>query len=133
MKKQVGTIIGIILIIIVAAFSLMNLNSVEVNFGFTRLQAPLIILILFSLLFGALIIFVFSSTQNVKKNRQIKRFEKLSDKKQAELATQIQELKTSLKEMETRLKNSAGKQEIGAKDQQIADLEKQIERLNKNL
>ncbi|WP_268913853.1 lipopolysaccharide assembly protein LapA domain-containing protein [Lentilactobacillus sp. SPB1-3] len=133
MKKQVGTIIGIILIILVASFSLMNLNAVEINFGFTRIQAPLIILILVSLLLGALIIFMFSSTQNLKKNREMKRFEKLSNAKQLELSTQIQDLKDNLTKMENRLKNSAGKQVLGEKDQQIVELEKQIEKLNKNL
>ncbi|GAY74152.1 lipopolysaccharide assembly protein LapA domain-containing protein [Lentilactobacillus kosonis] len=133
MKKQIGTIVGIILIIIVAIFSLMNLNSVEVNFGFARVQSPLILLILISLLLGSLIIFTFSSTQTVKKNRQMKRFEKLSDAKQSELSNQIQDLKKSLKMMETRLKNSTGKQTIGEKDQQITELERQIEKLNQNL
>ncbi|AFR99885.1 lipopolysaccharide assembly protein LapA domain-containing protein [Lentilactobacillus buchneri] len=133
MKKQISTIISIILIIIIAIFALMNFESVEVNFGFASFQVPLVLLILICLLIGALIIFLFSSTQNVKKNRQYKQLASESQKRQDDLNAEICELNNNLKELETRLKNSTGKQEIGSRDQQISDLQDEIAKLTEKL
>ncbi|WP_054655874.1 LapA family protein [Lentilactobacillus kisonensis] len=128
MKKQITTIVSIILIIIIALFALINFESVDVNFGFTSVRIPLVLLILFSLLVGALIIFLLSSILNVKKNRQFRELESQSQQKQDELVKQIETLQTNLKSLETRLKNSYGKQEIGTKDQQITNLEAEIKK-----
>lgn len=133
MKKQVGTIISIVLVIIIAVFALMNFESVAVNFGVTSVKMPLVLLILICLLIGALIIFLFSSTQNVKKNRQFKQLASESQQKQDELQDQIKQLTINLKSLETRLKNSYGKQEIGTRDQQISDLEDEIAKLTEKL
>ena len=133
MKKQISTIISIILVIVIAIFALMNFESVEVNFGFTSLKVPLVLLIFISLLIGALIIFLFSSTQNVKKNRQYKQLETDSQEKQDLLNSEIDELNHNLKVLETRLKNSSGKQEVGNRDQQISDLEDEIAKLTDKL
>ncbi|WP_409440750.1 lipopolysaccharide assembly protein LapA domain-containing protein [Lentilactobacillus hilgardii] len=72
MKKQVTTIISIILIILIAVFAMLNLEKVDVSFGFTSVEMPLVLLILVCLLIGALIIFLFSSTQNIRQNREYK-------------------------------------------------------------
>ncbi|KRL20235.1 hypothetical protein FC98_GL001813 [Lentilactobacillus kisonensis DSM 19906 = JCM 15041] len=133
MKKQITTIVSIILIIIIALFALINFESVDVNFGFTSVRIPLVLLILFSLLVGALIIFLLSSILNVKKNRQFRELESQSQQKQDELVKQIETLQTNLKSLETRLKNSYGKQEIGTKDQQITNLEAEIKKLSDEL
>lgn len=133
MKKQVSTIVSIILIIVIAVFALMNFESVEVNFGFASFQVPLVLLILICLLIGALIIFLFSSTQNVKKNRQYKQLESEKQQQQAALNAQIDELNNNLKVLETHLKNSTGKQEIGSRDQQITDLQDEIAKLTEKL
>lgn len=111
----------------------MNFESVEVNFGFASFQVPLVLLILICLLIGALIIFLFSSTQNVKKNRQYKQLESEKQQQQAALNAQIDELNNNLKVLETRLKNSTGKQEIGSRDQQITDLQDEIAKLTEKL
>ena len=133
MKKQVSTIVSIILIIVIAVFALMNFESVELNFGFASFQVPLVLLILICLLIGALIIFLFSSTQNVKKNRQYKQLESEKQQQQAALNAQIDELNNNLKVLETRLKNSTGKQEIGSRDQQITDLQDEIAKSTEKL
>lgn len=111
----------------------MNFESVEVNFGFASFQVPLVLLILICLLIGALIIFLFSSTQNVKKNRQYKQLASESQKRQDDLNAEIGELNNNLKGLETRLKNSTGKQEIGSRDQQISDLQDEIAKLTEKL
>ncbi|MGP3640649.1 lipopolysaccharide assembly protein LapA domain-containing protein [Lentilactobacillus hilgardii] len=133
LKKQVTTIISIILIILIAVFAMLNLEKVDVSFGFTSVEMPLVLLILVCLLIGALIIFLFSSTQNIRQNREYKELQNQSDERQQELTDQINHLQDSLKALETRLKNSSGKQEFGAKDQQISDLESEIEKLTDKL
>lgn len=133
LKKQVTTIISIILIILIAVFAMLNLEKVDVSFGFNSVEMPLVLLILVCLLIGALIIFLFSSTQNIRQNREYKELQTQSDERQQELTDQINHLQDSLKALETRLKNSSGKQEIGAKDQQISDLESEIEKLTDKL
>lgn len=133
MKKQVTTIISIVLIILIAIFAMLNLEKVNVSFGFTSVEMPLILLILFCLLIGALIIFLFSSTQNIRKNREYRDLQRESDEHQQALTAEIDQLKESLKTLDTRLKNSSGKQEIGAKDQQIDKLKSEVEKLNQKL
>lgn len=112
---------------------MLNLEKVDVSFGFNSVEMPLVLLILVCLLIGALIIFLFSSTQNIRQNREYKELQTQSDERQQELTDQINHLQDSLKALETRLKNSSGKQEIGAKDQQISDLESEIEKLTDKL
>lgn len=132
-KKQITTIVSIILIIIIALFALINFESVDVNFGFASVRVPLVLLILISVLVGALIIFLLSSILNVRKNRAYRELESQSQQKQDELTDQIKALQANLKALETRLKNSYGKQELGAKDQQITNLEDEIAKLSDKL
>ena len=133
MKKQVITIVSIVLVILVAIFALMNLETVEVSFGFTSVQMPLVLLILICLLLGAFIIFLFSTTQNMRKNREYRELENTAQQQQDALSSEIHDLQETMKALETRLKNSSGKQEIGVKDQQINDLETKIQQLNDQL
>ena len=133
MKKQVATILAIILVIIIAVFSMMNLNQVAISFGFAKVQAPLIILMLVCVLFGALIIFLFSTAANLRKNRELKQLESDNNQKQAELKIEIQRLNQSLNDLENKLRNSTGKQALGLKEQQIDNLQSEIEELHKQL
>ncbi len=133
MKKQVTTIISIVLIILIAIFAMLNLETVEVSFGFTSVQMPLVLLILSCLLIGALIIFGFSSTQNARQKREYRELEAQNQEKQMALSSEIDHLSADLKMMETRLKNSSGKQEVGEKQKQITDLENKVSKLNDKL
>ncbi len=133
MKKQVATILGIVLVILIAIFALINLETVQVSFGFASVKMPLILLMLVCLLFGALIIFLFSTTANVQKNREYRKLQSQSNQKQSELKIEIQNLQNSMDSLQNKLKNSAGKQALGLKDQQIENLEKQISDLSSDL
>lgn len=55
LKGQTYTIIAIIFVIIVAIFAVINVDPVEVNYLFGSGEAPLILVILFSVLMGGLI------------------------------------------------------------------------------
>lgn len=56
MKGQWIVIVGFIIVIIVALFSVINVEPVEVNFLFGKNEWPLVLVILFSALLGGLVI-----------------------------------------------------------------------------
>ncbi|ALX48181.1 LapA family protein [Lentibacillus amyloliquefaciens] len=55
MRGQTYVIFAIIFVIIVAVFAVINVNPVEVNYLFGSGEAPLILVILFSVLMGGII------------------------------------------------------------------------------
>ncbi|USS87309.1 LapA family protein [Fructilactobacillus hinvesii] len=92
MKKQIGVITALILVIIVAIFVLMNMTSTEINFGFATVEFPLILIILGSMFVGAVLMFLFSSFSTFK-NRQAS---KAATKEINDLNQQIASLKQQL-------------------------------------
>ncbi|MBU9712514.1 LapA family protein [Evansella tamaricis] len=56
MKGQWGLIFGIVMVLIIAVFSVINVDPVEVNFLFGQAQWPLVIVIIFSVLMGGIIV-----------------------------------------------------------------------------
>jgi uncharacterized integral membrane protein len=55
MKGQTYVILGIVVLIIVSVFAVTNVDVVKVNYLFWTGEAPLILVILFSVLMGGLI------------------------------------------------------------------------------
>jgi len=55
MKGQTYIILSIVFIILVAVFAVTNVDAVQVNYLFWNGEAPLILVILFSVLMGCLI------------------------------------------------------------------------------
>ena len=45
MKNQWRLVVGIILILLIVIFAILNIEVVPINFGFTQLNSPLIIII----------------------------------------------------------------------------------------
>ena len=45
MKNQWRLVVGIILILVIVIFAILNIEVVPINFGFTQLNRPLIIII----------------------------------------------------------------------------------------
>lgn len=127
MKTQWKVIVGFILVLVIVIFAVMNNQAVPVNFGFTEVSGPLIIIIIGAALIGALVVFLTSSTtlfQQKKKIRQldnlIASYEADNDKKLAEekeqmrreqeneLATIKANYETALKEKEQQLEKLQG-------------------------
>lgn len=75
MKKQSTMIVSIILLIVFVIFALLNTATVEVNLLFSRVKTPLVLLILVCLLIGALIIYLFSFSNHIKVNKEIKQLQ----------------------------------------------------------
>ncbi|MUV39526.1 uncharacterized protein JNUCC1_03404 [Lentibacillus sp. JNUCC-1] len=55
MKNQYAVIIAIIVVILVAIFAVINVDAVEVNYLFGTGQAPLVLVILISVLMGGIL------------------------------------------------------------------------------
>ncbi|KZL38744.1 lipopolysaccharide assembly LapA domain-containing protein [Secundilactobacillus collinoides] len=111
MKKQFTTVLSIVLLIIVAIFALVNTETVKVNLLATHISLSLVLLIFFCVLLGALIIFLFSITANLRKRKEYK---ELEDNKNIEIKKLQQKITNLSKENDTlnlRLKNSVRKQE----------------------
>jgi len=76
MNKQWTIIFALIFTLIVAIFAVINVRSVEVDYLFGRSEWPLILVILGSVLMGALIVFSVGIFQVMKLKREIKTLRK---------------------------------------------------------
>ncbi|KYD01922.1 hypothetical protein B4144_2404 [Bacillus atrophaeus] len=76
MNKQWTIIFALIFTLIVAIFAVINVRSVEVDYLFGRSEWPLILVILGSVLMGALIVFSAGIFQVMKLKREIKTLRK---------------------------------------------------------
>ncbi|WP_138495528.1 lipopolysaccharide assembly protein LapA domain-containing protein [Paenibacillus pinistramenti] len=72
MKSQWFLILALIFALITATFAVINVEQVEVNFLFTSVKLPLILLILGSVLLGGLIVGAFGIYRGFRQQRQIK-------------------------------------------------------------
>ena len=75
MKKKLSLIGVIVLLLVVAIFSISNMQSVSVNFFVAKVKIPLVILIIVSILIGVIIAMLFSVSSSFKHknlNSQVK-------------------------------------------------------------
>lgn len=79
MKAQTGLIMGLILALIIAVFAVINVNSVEVNLLFGTGEWPLIIVILVSVLLGAMVAGFLSMFRIYKLKAEVRRLRKATD------------------------------------------------------
>ncbi|KRK46366.1 LapA family protein [Dellaglioa algida] len=98
MKKQWRTIIALFIVIIIAIFSVLNVKEVSINFWFTQIKMPMILILLLSIFAGALLIGLLttSATLKLKKentdlNQQVAEWSKNFDKT---LADETEKMKT---------------------------------------
>ncbi|KRL94693.1 lipopolysaccharide assembly protein LapA domain-containing protein [Levilactobacillus hammesii] len=126
MKNQWRIVLTILLVIIVAIFAILNVESVPVSFGFTTVHWPLILILLVSILIGAVLMILFSTITVFQHNRAYKDLEQTSNDRIAAL-TQDNERLTK------RLQNSKSKQIAGQQEKQLQDLEKENAELKAKL
>lgn|SRR5690606_6830926 len=72
MKGQTYVIIAIIFMILVAVFAVTNVNPVEVNYFFWKVESPLILVILFSVLMGGVITAAVGMVRMFRMQKEIK-------------------------------------------------------------
>ncbi|WP_438713755.1 LapA family protein [Enterococcus sp. AZ109] len=76
MKRQWKVILGFILVLIIVIFAVLNNQEVPVNFGFSKIFSPLILIIIGSAIIGALVVFLTSSATMFQQKRQVKQLQK---------------------------------------------------------
>lgn len=126
MKNQWRIVLTILLVIIVAIFAILNVESVPVSFGFTTVHWPLILILLVSILIGAVLMILFSTITVFQHNRAYKELEQTSQE-------QITSLEQERDRLTKRLQNSRSKQVTGQQAQQLQDLEKENAELKAKL
>ncbi len=82
MKGQTFFIVGVIAAILIAVFSVLNVESVPVNLLFVQTDWPLILIILFSVLLGAIVAFALSGIRMHQLKLEMK---KLKEQKNAQV------------------------------------------------
>lgn len=126
MKNQWRVVISILLVIIVAVFALLNRGSVPVSFGFATVRWPLILLLLVSILIGAVLMILFSTISSVQKKRAYKDLEQST-------TDQISKLQAENAQLNKRIQNSQSKQATGQQAKEIKALQTEITDLKAQL
>ncbi|WP_188453538.1 LapA family protein [Virgibacillus oceani] len=72
MRGQSYVILAIIFVIIVAVFAVTNVDTVEVNYLFWSGEAPLILVILFSVLMGGIITAAVGAVKMFRLQREVR-------------------------------------------------------------
>lgn len=70
MKRQWSTVVVIALTLLVVIFAVMNVDPVSINFGFTLVSIPLVVVIIGTLLIGMTIVAMWSTTLVLRERRQ---------------------------------------------------------------
>lgn len=114
LKTQWKVILGFLLVLIIVIFAVLNNQEVPVNFGFSKIYGPLILVIIGSAIIGALVVFLTSSTTMFQQKRQVK-----------QLQSQIEEFETNNQEKLAEDKARYQRE----KENEIAALKAEYERL----
>lgn len=132
MKRQWSTVLVIALTLLVVIFAVMNVDPVSINFGFTLVSIPLVVVIIGTLLIGMTIVAMWSTTLVLRERRQqqkiqaqLDNFELESTKKRDELTqshlqekkdleAQIQSQKAENRELKRRIHNMQTSQMVKA-------------------
>ncbi|MCL1697274.1 MULTISPECIES: lipopolysaccharide assembly protein LapA domain-containing protein [unclassified Lysinibacillus] len=73
MKRQWNLILAIIVVLIIAIFSVINVDQVTVNYLFGKAEWPLILVIIGSVLLGALLVGLISMMKIYQLQRALKK------------------------------------------------------------
>ncbi|KGA96505.1 hypothetical protein AJ85_08525 [Alkalihalobacillus alcalophilus ATCC 27647 = CGMCC 1.3604] len=89
MKGQWGIIVGLVVALIISIFAVINVEAVRVNYLFGEAYWPLVLIILGSVLMGAVIVGALGMVKIYRLQAEIKRL------KQQNLTNKTEETKTS--------------------------------------
>lgn len=96
MKGQWGLIIGLIVALIIASFSIINMDVVSVNYVLGTAQWPLVMVIISSVLMGGILVGVLNVYGTFKLRSKLKKLNHENEdlqKKLAEIENELGELK----------------------------------------
>lgn len=120
MKNQWRVIVGILLILVIVLFAVANNMTVPINFGFTTIQSPLILVIIGSALLGALILLLVSTSAMFRQKKELKQLRKELSNYRSNNEKVLQEQREALEREYT------NKQAELAARQQLDDQEAQL-------
>ncbi|MGX7092617.1 LapA family protein [Hutsoniella sourekii] len=113
MKGQWKVVLAILVLILVVTFAIQNTATAEVDFIFYQTQVPLVLVILFSVLVGAIVGLIGSMTaitRNNKKNKELqKEVNRLKDERNTLTLSKdktIADLKAQIKDIESKQHNT---------------------------
>ena len=122
MKNQGRFILGLLLALVVVIFAVLNVESVSINFGFDKVAMPIVLILLLSLVIGALSAFLLATGSNLSLKKQNKRLNlevtQLKNDQQAAIEQQVAEFK------------AADQEQIAAQSKTIAELQAQLKELS---
>lgn len=96
----------IFLVFIVVIFAVLNVDPVNINFGFTVLEVPLVIVIIGTLLIGVLIAVTWSTTIIMKERSKLKKVNQKLANIHTEQTLKEQKLNEEHLEVRTRLQDN---------------------------
>ena len=106
MKKQWSTVLMIFLVFIVVIFAVLNVDPVNINFGFTVLEVPLVIVIIGTLLIGVLIAVTWSTTIIMKERSKLKKVNQKLANIHTEQTLKEQKINEEHLEVQTKLQDN---------------------------
>lgn len=121
MKNQWRLVVGIILVLIIVLFAIFNVEAVPVNFGFIKVDWPLIMIILGSLFIGAIATVLVSTSSSIQVKKELKKVKKELDDKDNQTKEQLSKVQA---EYEQELLEK--EVEIEAKQKKINSLEDEL-------
>ncbi|PLS34637.1 DUF1049 domain-containing protein [Carnobacterium maltaromaticum] len=121
MKNQWRLVVGIILVLIIVLFAIFNVDAVPVNFGFIKVDWPLIMIILGSLFIGAIATVLVSTSSSMQVKKELKKVKKELDEKDSQTKEQLSKVQA---EYEQELLEK--EVEIEAKQKKINSLEDEL-------
>lgn len=92
MKKQWSTVLLIALVLIVVIFSVLNVDPVAINFGFSIVQIPLAVVLIGTLLIGVLMAVLLSTAIILQNKNEQKRLTKRITELENETASEKEKL-----------------------------------------
>lgn len=105
LRKQWSTVLLIALILLVVIFSVLNVDPVNINFGFTILEMPLVLVIIGTFLIGVLIAVIWSTTIVMRERANYKKTTQKIGQLETEQAEKEKTLKEQHKNEEEKLQN----------------------------
>lgn len=96
MKNQWRIILGLVLTLLIVIFAMLNTMTVKLNFGFSEISAPLIIVVIGSAFVGSVIIALVTTGTIWQQRRENKQLQKQVTQLNQEIEKNITEKKEEL-------------------------------------
>ncbi|MGX7195225.1 LapA family protein [Enterococcus olivae] len=96
MKNQWRIILGLVLTLLIVIFAVMNTMTVNINFGFSEISAPLIVVVIGSAFIGAIIIVLVTTGTIWQQRREIKHLQKQKEELDNEIDKRVADKKEEL-------------------------------------